>query len=165
MIGILGLFPEPHEMELAACDSKWDGRETVKISPVPPHHLEKSPVRYFTLTGALLGLTAGFLSGAYTSLKYGLIVSGKPLVANLSYGVVMFELMVLFATIFSLGAVLLLSILPVLFKYRLKPPPWHRAELTLDKWGLYVECRSEDEDEFSKKMKELGAERVEKVFE
>ena len=165
MIGLLGLFDEPDHMEKAAKESRWIDRDLVRISPAPPHEMEDSPVRYFTITGAILGITAGFGISVFATLKYSLVVSGKPFVLNAAYVIVMFELMVLFATIFSLIAVFVLSIVPNLFVNRMKLPPWHRPDLTHDKWGLYVPCAEAESSDVMNALKSLGARQVERVTE
>src|ERR1044071_595311 len=76
-------------------------------TPVPVHEIEEvierdrpvSKVRLFTLLGGLTGLASAWILTAWSSLKWGLVVGGKPpigLPVSPPYVVIMFELMVLF---------------------------------------------------------------------
>ena len=51
-----------------------------------------SPVRLFTLVGALLGCTAGFSLPIYTVSAWPLITGGKPLFSIPAFVVIAFEL-------------------------------------------------------------------------
>src|SRR4029434_5169587 len=92
-------------------------------TPVPVHEIEDvlerdrpvSKVRLFTLLGGLTGLASGFMLTAWPSLKWGLIVGGKPpmsLPVSPPYVVIMFELMILFGGIATLIGMVTLGRLP-----------------------------------------------------
>lgn len=89
-------------------------------SPLPQHDLEhalhrpQSPVRVFTLVGALTGAAAGFALAIWTSLDWPLITGGKPIVSLPPFVVIGFEMTILF------GA--LSTVLGLIINARLGPP-------------------------------------------
>src|SRR5262249_58603786 len=60
------------------------------------HGLPRSPVRLFTLVGGLIGTGTGFWLTIWSSVKWGLIVGGKPVVSIPPFVVIAFELTILF---------------------------------------------------------------------
>ena len=74
-------------------------------SPLPNHELEhalhrpQSPVRLFTLVGALTGTAAGFALAIWTSLDWPLVTGGKPIVSLPAFVVIAFELTILLGAI------------------------------------------------------------------
>ncbi len=79
-------------------------------APLPRHEIEEmmyggepSPVRWFTLTGALFGGTAGFTLCSLTHVNWPMIIpAGKPLVSIPAFIVITFEATVLFGCLFTL---------------------------------------------------------------
>ena len=95
----------------------------------PDHTLEQllgarrvSPVRLFTLIGALLGCAAGFALPAYTVSAWPLVTGGKPLLSIPPSVVIAFELTILFGAIFGMLGFLLLARLPRLARAPLADP-------------------------------------------
>ncbi len=90
------------------------------IAPLPRHEIEEliyegkpSPVRWFTMTGALFGGTAGFSLASFTHLNWPMIIpAGKPLVSVPAFMVITFEATVLFGCLFTLIGMLLMCRLP-----------------------------------------------------
>ena len=84
--------------------------ELVVTSPTPRHEIEEliyegepSPVRWFTLTGAIFGGTMGFSLCSLTHLNWPMIIpAGKPLVSIPAFIVITFEATVLFGCLFTL---------------------------------------------------------------
>jgi hypothetical protein len=74
--------------------------------------IKNSPVRFFTLIGALSGLFIGFLFTIWTSLDWPLIRGGKPIVSIPAFIIVAFEITILFGGVISFIGFLLLSGLP-----------------------------------------------------
>lgn len=74
-------------------------------SPLPNHELEhalhrpQSPVRLFTLVGALTGTATGFALAIWTSLDWPLITGGKPIVSLPPFVIIAFELTILFGAL------------------------------------------------------------------
>ncbi|BBM86996.1 DUF3341 domain-containing protein [Candidatus Uabimicrobium amorphum] len=86
-------------------------------APYPVHGLDAmfgkpSKLKFFTLTGALSGVTTGLVLTNYASWHWPLITSGKPIHSQPPFLVVSFELTILLGGIFSLLGFLFLSRLP-----------------------------------------------------
>lgn len=75
-------------------------------------NLPASKLKFFTLTGAVIGLVIGFGFPIYTSLNLPLITGGKPIVSIPAFVIIAFELTILFSVIFSFLGFLFLSKLP-----------------------------------------------------
>ncbi len=88
------------------------------FTPFPVHEAEEilrlktSPLRFFTLIGALCGLLFGFFLTIWTSLDWPLIRGGKPIVALPPFMILAFELTILFGGVISFIGYLLLAKLP-----------------------------------------------------
>ncbi len=78
-------------------------------APLPRHEIEEmvyegkpSPVRWWTLTGAITGITAGFLITSLTHSAWPMInPGGKPVVAVVPFAVIMFECTILFGALMT----------------------------------------------------------------
>ncbi len=87
-------------------------------TPYPVHEAEEilkiptSPLRFFTLIGALSGLVFGFFFTMWASWDWPIIRGGKPILSIPAFIIVAFELTILFGGIISLIGYLLLSKLP-----------------------------------------------------
>ena len=92
-------------------------KEYMVMSPLPRHDLEDaiykgrpSPVRWFTMTGAIFGGTMGFSLASITHLNWAMIIpAGKPLVSIPAFIVIMFESTVLWGCLFTLLGMILLT--------------------------------------------------------
>lgn len=87
------------------------------FAPYPVHGLDSmlgkpSKLKFFTLTGALSGVTTGLVLTNYTVWHWPIITSGKPVHSLPPFFVVAFELTILLGGIFSLLGFLFLSRLP-----------------------------------------------------
>ncbi len=90
------------------------GVRVVSPAPYPAVHLtgQPGPWRYLgtiALVGGLTGLGAATALQVMTSRSLNIIVGGKPIVSWPAFGVVMFELTMLFAGVFNFSALVLLS--------------------------------------------------------
>lgn len=105
----------------AACDAigllRAGGRSDFTVySAAPNHELEEalgihnSPVRLFTLFGALTGCTAGFAMTIWMSRDWPLLVGGKPIAAVAPYVVLGFELTILLGALSTVAGIVLLSL-------------------------------------------------------
>ncbi len=92
------------------------------FTPYPVHEAENilkiktSPLRFFTLLGALLGLIFGFFFTIWTSLDWPIIRGGKPIIAIPAFIIIAFELTILFGGVISFIGYLFLSKLPHISK-------------------------------------------------
>ena len=92
----------------------------VVTTPLPRHDVEHviyegrpSPVRWFTLAGALFGGTFGFALCSFTHLNWAMIIpGGKPLVSIPPFLVITFESTVLWGCLFTLVGLLVMCKLP-----------------------------------------------------
>ncbi len=86
--------------------------QTASPAPLPVHgdsHPEGSgPLGWIALCGALTGLGCAMALEVATSDSLGLVVGGKPMVSWMAFGVVMFELTMLFAGIANFVAMVAL---------------------------------------------------------
>lgn len=139
---ILGVYDEPAKAAVAVATARDAGLvDVTAYSPAPDHTLEQlieprvSPVRLFTLVGAVLGCTAGFSLPIYTVSAWPLIVGGKPLIAIPAFVVIAFELTILLGAIGGMLGFLLLARLPHLARTPLGDP-----RFTRDCFGVEVGC-------------------------
>jgi molybdopterin-containing oxidoreductase family membrane subunit len=100
------------------------------LAPLPRHEIEEavyggrpSPVRWWTLSGAVIGVNVGFLLPALTAAQWPMInPGGKPVVSLVPYGVIMFECTILFGALFTFAGMLFHCGLPALFPRALRDP-------------------------------------------
>jgi hypothetical protein len=79
------------------------------LAPLPRHEIEDliyegrpSPVRWWTLTGAITGVTSGFGITSLTHSTWPMInPGGKPVVSLPAFAVIMFEATILFGALFT----------------------------------------------------------------
>jgi len=126
-----------------ACDGGFKVMET--FSPVKIEALDdvlkqpKSPVRFFTLAGALMGLFGGFWLAAGTAQVNGLIVGGKPPVSLIPFCIVGFEGTILLGSLANLIGLVLFARL-----FRFDPGQYYDPRFSRDKFGLLVSCSSHE---------------------
>ncbi|MFT4979910.1 MAG: hypothetical protein ACI8S6_005822 [Myxococcota bacterium] len=95
-------------------------RDMVVTAPLPRHEIEEllyegrpSPVRWFTLCGAIFGGVFGFSLCSFTHLNWAMIIpAGKPLVSIPAFLVITFESTVLWGCLATLVGLMLLCRLP-----------------------------------------------------
>lgn len=99
-------------------------------------NLQTSPVRFWTLLGALLGLAGGFGLAIGSALVNNLIAGAKHPVSIIPYCVLGFEGLILLGSLFNLGALLYYCRLG-----RMKLPPYYDRQFSKDRFGLFIACR------------------------
>jgi hypothetical protein len=131
---------------------KKAGFEDVKAyAPYPDHHIEhalgygESPVRVWTLVGALTGAATGFAFTIWTSVDWPLVVGGKPIISIPAYIPIVFEMTVLFGALSTLVGLAVLTRLP-----NLKPAVVYDPEFTAGRYGVYIEAEGSRLDEARK---------------
>ena len=114
----------------------------IVTSPLPRHEIEEqiyggkpSPVRWFTLCGALFGGSSGFALASLTHLNWPMIIpAGKPLVAIPAFIIITFEATVLFGCLFTLIGLLVNCRIPTAdLQYEVRDP-----RFSDDKFGIIV---------------------------
>ena len=164
---ILGVFVHVDTTVRALEELKAKGYHDLTVyTPVPVHEIEDvverdrpvSKVRLFTLLGGLTGLASGWILTAWTSLKWGLILGGKPPIGfpvSPPYVVIMFELMILFGGIATLIGMVTLGRLP-----RFSPSPSYDPRFTSDRFGVAAHCAAERAASVRDILRGAGAEEV-----
>ena len=122
-------FEDEHEFlekleELVAQGTPTDRLDVITPIPVPQTEtilkMKHSPLRFFTLAGALTGLISGFGLTIFTVLDWPIITGGKPLISLPPFIIIAFALTILFGSLASFAGFLILGRLPSL-KYIQEP--------------------------------------------
>ncbi|MFK7873548.1 MAG: DUF3341 domain-containing protein [Oligoflexales bacterium] len=114
-----------------------------------------SPVKWFTLTGALLGVTTGFGMPLLMDYDWPLVVGGKTagIYSLPAYVILGFELMILLGAIATIIGMLVMGRIP-------NPHVTIRDPRTMDdKFAVFVPC-VDVESEQAKFLKQCGASEV-----
>jgi Protein of unknown function (DUF3341) len=164
---ILGVFAHVDTTVRALEELKAKGYHDLTVyTPVPVHEIEDvierdrpvSKVRLFTLLGGLTGLASGWILTAWSSLKWGLVVGGKPpigLPVSPPYVVIMFEMMILFGGIAAVIGMVALGRLP-----QFRRSPSYDGRFTNDRFGVAVHCAAERAASVREILRGAGAEEV-----
>jgi hypothetical protein len=164
---ILGVFAHVDTTVRALEELKAKGYHDLNVyMPVPVHEIEDvierdrpvSRVRVFTLLGGLTGLASAWILTAWSALKWGLYVGGKPpieLPVSPPYVIIMFELMILFGGIATVIGMVTLGRLP-----RFRPSASYDPRFTNDRFGVAVHCATERAGSVREILRTAGAEEV-----
>lgn len=140
-------------------------RMTVYL-PAPDHdiehalHVPQSPVRVFTIVGALTGTATGFALPTWTSLDWPLLTGGKPMIALPAWVIIAFELTVLFGALSTVLGMLILARLP----YR-KPLVVYDPTFSADRFGIQLVPPPGKEAEAREILRDAGAVEVREKME
>ena len=133
---------------------KKAGFDEIKAyAPYPEHHIEhalgygQSPVRVWTLVGALTGTSTAFAFTSWTSVECPLVVGGKPIISIPAFIPFVFEMSVLFGALATVIGLFVLSKLP-----NVKPAVVYDPEFTAGRYGVYVEADASRLEEARKIM-------------
>ena len=132
-------------------------------TPIPVEEIEEavehgrpvSPVRLFTLVGGLTGALTGFGLTIWSSLKWNLVVGGKPIVSIPPFVIIAFELTILLGGLCTLLGLLVLGKLP-----RLRPSASYDPRFSTDRFGITVRCPAEMADVARQCLRDAGAQEV-----
>ena len=140
--GILASYEYLDSTGVAIENLKKAGFEEIKAyAPYPEHHIEhalgygQSPVRVWTLVGALTGTSTAFAFTSWTSVEWPLVVGGKPIISIPAFIPIVFEMSVLFGALATVIGLFVLSKLP-----NVKPAVVYDPEFTAGRYGVYVEA-------------------------
>ncbi|MEM7009066.1 MAG: DUF3341 domain-containing protein [Thermodesulfobacteriota bacterium] len=160
--GVLGIFSYVDVTVETVKKLKEAGFNKLRVfSPVPNHEIEdvmdvpESPVRFFTLFGAMLGAACGVGFTVLMSSDWPISVSAKPIVSLPPFMVIIFELTIL------MGA--LSTLLGLLINSRIRndaPKSMYDARFSVDKFGIMVECSKEGVEGAQEILNAQGAEEV-----
>ncbi len=165
---VVGIFAYLNEVVWAVESLK---KEKVPVeavySPMPIEQIREAlgepvlgPGRFFTLTGAILGLFTGIFLAWYTEAQWRFIVGGKPPIPVVPAVIPAFEFFILIAVIFTLGGLLFLNRMP-----RTHLPAHYDKRFSQDRFGILVYCTDADLERVSNIFKTAGAEEVRQIEE
>lgn len=132
------------------------------LSPVPRHEIldiiyegRPSPVRWWTLTGALAGLTIGLLLPSLTHAQWPMInPGGKPVVSLPPFFIIMFECTILFGGLFTLAGMIMHAGLPGFFMDKSLQDPRYSD----DKFGIvFAGAPEQDVERITTVLEKSGA--------
>jgi ActD protein len=161
---VVGVFAHVDTTVHALEELRAKGYHDLEVyTPVPVHEIEDvierdrpvSPVRLFTLVGALTGTASGFIITIWSALKWGLITGGKPVVSIPPFVVIAFELTILFGGLASAIGAIVLGRLP-----RFRFSAAYDPRFTNDRFGVAVHCARERGASVREILTKTGAEEV-----
>ncbi len=163
--GVLGVFAHVDTAVHAIRTLRAKGfRGISAYSPVPlpefeealtGYGLPRSPVRLFTLVGALTGTVSGFALTIWSALKWDLITGGKPVVSIPPFVIIAFELTILLGGLCTLLGLLVTARLP-----RFRGSPRYDPRFTADRFGVEVACGPDQLSAVEAILRQAGAEEV-----
>jgi molybdopterin-containing oxidoreductase family membrane subunit len=157
---IMGVFPNEEKVVSAIEALKPLSWKLDRVhSPFPSHKilgalkLKKSRVGYFTLAGGTLGFFFGLALAIFTALRWGLIVSGKPIVSLLPFFIVGFECTILFSVLGNVIGLLILNRLP---KYQ--DLEKYDPRFSSDHFGIVASCEEGEQERLTDFFRTHGGE-------
>ena len=167
--GMAAIFTEESQVLHAALRTRESGYiKFDAISPYPIHGMEeacgikRSTIPYVTFGAGILGLLASLGLVYYTSvMNWPINVGGKPLFSLPAFIPIIFEIMVLFAALCSVGALFFHAKMPKI------DPPTIDKDLTSHKFAIFIPENDVgyNEERITRMMNELGASEVKKMAE
>lgn len=143
--GVLAVFEHLDATVDAVKELRGGGFADIRTyAPYPDHHIEKalgygpSPVRVFTLVGALTGTATGFAFTTWTSMDWPLVTGGKPIVSIPAYVVIAFEMTILFGALAAVIGLFINAKLP-----STRPMVVYDPEFSSGRYGVYVPASGE----------------------
>ncbi len=159
---IAGTFAYEEDFLAAAKNLKSSGFDDISLlSPLPLEEaqeilgLGKSPVRRFSLAGALFGVMAGFGMAVATALTFILPTGGRAIISIPPYLIITYEMTILFGVLFTLFGFHVVSGLPA---WRDKP---YLESANVDRFVVIVEGAAGDQLARAEAIiREAGAEEI-----
>ncbi len=159
-ISIMGLFTDEDRTVSAIRGLKNTSWSLERVhSPFPSHkimdalNLKKSPVGWFTLVGGIIGFFTGFALAIFTSVRWDLIVSGKPIVPIVPFIIVGFEFTILFSVFGNIVGLITQSKLPDYRERRRYDPRCSGGH-----FGVIARCPQNQQTELRNFFRGKGAE-------
>ncbi|HYA42075.1 MAG TPA: DUF3341 domain-containing protein [Syntrophobacteraceae bacterium] len=167
-LAVVGIFAYLNELVSAIEDLR---RQKVSIdavySPLRSEQIREAlgepilgPGRFFTLTGAVLGLLTGMFLAWYTETQWMFDIGGKPAIGIVPVVIPAFEFFILIAVLFTLGGFLFLNRIP-----SMRLPAHYDKRFSQDRFGILVYCTEANCESVSRILKNLGAEEVSRIEE
>ncbi len=164
-MNVMGLFKYEDDFLSAARNLRTAGYDDLALmSPIPLHEAEeilgigKSPVRLFSLAGALIGAVSGFTLAVATALVFILPTAGRAIITIPPYLIITYEMTILFGVLSTLLGFHVVSGLPAW-----KDAPY-RPETNVDRFSVLVTVAAGgDLARVEKIIQDAGAEEVQRV--
>lgn len=157
---IIGLFESDDRAAEAVAELRRESRRVADVhGPIPSTALrralgmKKSMVGWFTLAGGVIGFFLGYFLAVFASARWGLVVSGKPVIAYIPFFIVGFEFTILFSVLGNVIGLILLARLPA---YGDLPHPAPRC--SADRFGVVVDCPAVEAPAVKRLFTRMGAE-------
>ena len=145
-MAVMGAFAYEEDFLAAAEKLKSSGFDKISLlSPLPLEEaqevlgLGKSPVRYFSLAGAIIGAISGFAMAFGTALVFILPTGGRAIMALPPFFVITYEMTILLGVLFTLIGFHFVSGLPA---WRDAP---YLASASIDRFVVVVEGAPPDQ--------------------
>ena len=145
-MAVMGAFAYEDDFLAAAEKLKSSGFDKISLlSPLPLEEaqevlgLGKSPVRYFSLAGAIIGAISGFAMAFGTALVFILPTGGRAIMALPPFFVITYEMTILLGVLFTLIGFHFVSGLPA---WRDEP---YLASASIDRFVVVVEDAPPDQ--------------------
>lgn len=161
---LMGVFAYLDDLVEAVKALKRENLDFTVFTPVAHHELcdvismKPSPVRYFTLLGAVTGIISGLALAVFTVLQWKFIVSGKPIVPWVPFVIVAFEFCILLGVLMTVAGMLITTKLP-----QRNLPDYYDPRFSVDRFGVLVRGVEVKEEEVSRILREAGAEEIHAV--
>jgi molybdopterin-containing oxidoreductase family membrane subunit len=161
---LMGIFAYLDDLVGAVQALRRANLDFTVFTPVPHHELREaismkpSPVRYFTLCGAVFGIISGLGLAVFTVLQWKFIVSGKPIVPWVPFVIIAFEFCILLGVLLTVVGMLITTRLP-------QPhlPDYYDPRFSVDRFGVLVRGTEVKKEEVTRILKEAGAEEIHAV--
>ncbi len=159
---VMALFQYEDDVVTAARELRKSGFDDLSLmSPIPLHEadlalgLEKSPVRRFSLIGAIVGGISGFTLATVCALVFILPTGGRAIITVPPFLIISYEMTILMGVLATLIGFFVVS----------KLPAWtdaaYRPETSVDRFSLVVDIGMDGDREVAEKIiREAGAEEV-----
>jgi hypothetical protein len=159
-IEMMGIFSK-EEQVAAVVRGLREGAYTLERvhSPFPSHviaealDLPRSKVGWFTLAGGITGFFTGFFLAAFTATRWGIMVSGKPVLSWIPFFIVGFEFTILFAVFGNVLGLISQARLP-----RFGLDKKYDPRFSGHKFGVLASCEARRKDDLYRLLEDRGAE-------
>ena len=164
-MAIMGSFAFEEDFLAAAKNLTSSGFDNISLlSPVPLEEaqkvlgLGKSPVRRFSLAGAIIGAISGFAMAAGTALVFILPTSGRAIITVPPFLIITYEMTILFGVLFTLLGFHFVSGLP---SWRDRP---YLEAANIDRFVVVVEGADGEQAERAEAIiRQAGADQIQHV--
>ena len=161
-MAVVGSFAYEEDFLAAAKNLQSSGFDNISLlSPVPVKEAEqllglgKSPVRHFSLAGAIIGAIFGFGMSVATALTFILPTGGRAIITLPPYFIITYEMMILMGVLFTLIGFHFVSGLPA---WRDKP---YLPSANIDRFVVVVEDAAGDQAARAEAIiRQAGAEEI-----